>query len=257
MSISTFSIIYYDFTVSGENKFLSFDEGAGELIAEVETGDWTATELAVKIKVALDATGTQAYTVTFNRAQRSFTISADSSFDLLVSSGTSGASIFGLIAFTGADRTGLLTYESNGEAGDYYEPQFILQDYVPEANGRKLVSPSINKTANGRVEVIRFGVERFIQMNIKFITDIVSDGKVIKSNVSGVDDANRFMRFAIEKKPFEFMENIADRSTFLKVILDKTPASQDGTEYSLREYYDRGLPGVYESGILTLRVLEY
>lgn len=256
MSLTTFSIFYYNFSVTNDTKYISFAEGGPELIAEIEVGDWTATELASKIKIALDTAGANVYTVVFDRVNRTYEISSTVNFDLLVSSGTSGASAFPLIGFTGSDRTGAGAYESNLGSGDTYEPQFILQDHIPSTNYQKLVNPAVNKTATGRVEVVRFGTEKFIQMNFKFITDVLQDGKVIKNNPTGVADLQRFMQFAMTKRVFEYMPNINDRSLYEAVILESAPGASDGTGYQLKELYDKGLPGFFETGVFTLRVVE-
>lgn len=255
MSLDTFSIFYYDFDIDETAKFLSIDEGSGELIAEIQRGSYTPTELAVQIKIALDLVGANTYTVTFDRNTRGFTISSTVNFSLLVSSGTSGASAFGVIGFVGADRASASTY-TGASAGDFYEPQFILQDYIEPDDFQKLVDPTINKTATGRVEVVRFGIERFYQMNMKYLTNKPSDGKVIKNNPTGIADLRRFMQFAFLKKPMEFMPNINARSTFDEVILESTDSDSQGTSFKLKELYDKGLPGVFETGVLIFRVVE-
>jgi hypothetical protein len=257
MSLSTFSLFYYGFEITNDNRFLSFQEVAPtEIVAEIETGDWTATELAVKIKQALDLAGTQIYFVEFDRNLRRYTISAAGNFTLLVGNSTSGGSVFSTIGFTGADRTGANSYTGNEQAGDAYEPQFILQDYVPSSNLKRLVSPAINKAASGRVEVVRFGVERLAKMNIKFATNLPQDGTVIKNNPTGVEDLERFLTFAINKIPFEFMPDIDNKNNFETVLLESFFANESGTGFELIELYDKNLPGYFETGVFTLRRLE-
>lgn len=256
MSLATFSVFYYGFNITNENRFLSFREAATELIADIEVGDWTATELEVKIKAAMDLAGTQIYTVSFNRQSRTFTISAPLAFELLIATGTSGATVFPTLGFSGPDLTAQTTYTSNNRAGDAYEPQFILQDYSPSSHTQRLVSPAINKSATGRVEVVRFGVERLIKMNFKYVTDKIQDGRIIKNNQTGVEDAIRFFAFAIQKIPFEFMADENNKNSFETVLLESFPSSSDGTGFELRELYDQGLPGFYETGVFTLRKIE-
>jgi hypothetical protein len=255
MSLSTFSIFYFDFEITNTAKNISFDEGSGELIAEIQTGSYTPTELATEIKVALEAVGANTYAVTFNRSSRSFTISSTVAFDLLVTSGTAGSSAYDVLGFQGADRTALLTY-TGAEAGDFYIPQFIIQDHIDKENYQKLVDPSVQKTATGRVEVVRFGIAKFIQMNFKYITNKPNDGAIIKNNPNGVEDLQRFMQFLMLKKPVEFMADTSDRDTFEQLILETSPDDSMGTGYKLKELYDKGLPDVFESGILLFRVLE-
>lgn len=258
MSLNAFSCFYYGFEVTADNCYLDFAEGGSELTAEVPVGSYTATEFAVAIKTALDDAGANTYQVAFNRTTRKITISASSTFTLKLATGTHiGSNPWALAGFTqGADLTGAITYTGATAAGSMYEPQFKLQEYVSSSDLQQAVDATINKTASGRVEVVRFGTEKFIEMNIKFVTDIVQDGNLIKSNPSGVDDARAFLRFAITKAPFEFMESSSQTSVFETVILESTAESNNGTGYRLREMYDKGLPGYYETGKLKLRVLE-
>lgn len=257
MSLTTFSAIYYNFEFDEDHQYINFDEGSGEETAQVELGEFTATGMAIAIQTALNDAGTLTYIVTFNRADRSFTIEANGNFDLLVSSGSSGASAFSVFGFTGADRTGSDGY-TGGVSGSEYIPQFVLQDHISTDNFQKLVSPSVNKSANGEVEVIRFGTEKFMQVNIKFITNLefASDGKWIRRNPTGVEDVQDLMRYLTQKKPFEFMPDELDRNTFQTFILETTPDSQNGTGYKLKELYDKNLPNFYETGVLLFRLIE-
>ncbi len=255
MSLTTFSIFYYDFEIDADNYQISFDEGGGELTADIEFGSYTPTELATEVKTAMDAAGTLVYTVTFNRSTRTYTISSTAAFDLLISSGASAVKAFSKIGFTGVDQTGASTY-SGSPAGDFYAPQFILQDHISTDNHQNLIKPSVNLTASGQVEVIRFGVEKFLSLNIKYITNLVMDGRVIKSNSTGIADAQRFLQFVTLKKRVEFMPNELSRNTFQTLILDSTEQQKDGTGYILKELYDKGLPNIFETGKLVWRLIE-
>jgi len=255
--INTTSIFYYDYDVLSTLKYLDFDEGGGEITIELTAQSYTPTELALEIQTKMTAAGALTYVVTFNRNERSFTIeSTTSTFDLLVQNGSSaGASVFGLIGFTGPDRTGAGTYTGSEETGDFYIPQFKLQDYIDQESNKALVDAAVNRSADGRVEVVRFGTERFYQMNIRFATNEPMDGHVIRSNPNGVSDLERFMDYIVEKKPFEFMKDFALRTNFAKVLLEQTPADNEGTSYSLVERFDVSLPGIFDTGILRLRVI--
>jgi hypothetical protein len=255
MSLDTFSIFYYGFEITDSSRYISFDEGGGELTATLTMGSYTPTDIATEAQTALNAAGALTYTVTFNRSTRTFTIAATGTFSLLVSSGTSGASAFSMFGFTGTDRTSAATY-TGGVAGSEYRPQFILQDHISTDNFQKLVSPKVNKAANGSVEVVRFGTEKFLQVNLKYITNKESDGRVIKYNASGVSDAQYFMRWITLKKEVEFMPSISDRSTYQSFILESTPDDKDGTGYKLKELYDKGLPNFFETGPLVFRLIE-
>ncbi len=256
MSLNTHSKFYYGFTIDETNSSLDFKEGAPEIQATIDSGSYTPEELAVAIKTALDAVGANTYTVSFNRTTRVFTISTGSNFQLLVSTGSrAGSSIFSTIGLTGSDRTGASTY-SGVASGSEYTTQFILQDYVPEENFRRAAYASVNKSASGEVEVVTYGIERFFEMNFKFITDVeMTNDCPIRNNPNGISDFLDFIRFATTKAKMEFMPDEDDVNSFYKVILESEPSEKDGTGYKLKELYDKGLPGYYDSGVLKFRVV--
>jgi hypothetical protein len=255
--ISTKSVFYYINGVSSDNFYLDFDEGSGELSAEVESGNYTMAELASQVEAALNSAGTQAYSVTFNRQARSFTIAAPGNFDLLITTGTHvGVDVFSLIGFTGADLTGADSY-TGVAAGRAYLPQFRLQSYVDQDDLRKSIQPSVNKSASGIIEVVRFGIEKFYEFNIMFITDIEQGNlSLIETNLSGVSDARDFLRFITTKSEFEFMPDRDNRNNFYTVLLESTDEASDGTGYRLKELYTKNLPYYYETGKLVFRVME-
>lgn len=256
--IQTRSSFYFIESVRADNFALNFDEGAGELLAEIPSGDYTHTALAEAVQDALNSVGTNTYAAVFSRASRSFTISADSNFDLLIQSGSqAGSGIFGLIGFTGGvDLTGLSSYQG-APAGFEYLPQFYLQDFIDQEDLRRAASSSINKSATGEVEVVSFGVEKFFEFELKFITSI-EQGKmsVVESNPTGLEDARRFLRFATSKRKIEFMKDRNNKSDFFDVLLESTSDSQNGTGYRLKELYSDGLVDYYNSGLLVFRVSE-
>ena len=256
--INTYSSFYYLNPVTQDNFYLNFNEGGGELTAQLEAGHYTHSELAQAIQDALNDAGALAYTVTFLRNDRKFQISAPSNFSLLISSGTNASSsIFSLIGFTGADLTGVSSYTGNAQSGSEYIPQFWLQDWVDPEDLQKGISPAVNKSAAGEVEVVRFGTEKFYEFTIKFITDVDqgSSGPVL-NNSSGVNDARLFMRFCVTKQKLEFMPDKNNKAVFTKIRLESTEESRDGTGYRLRELYTQGLPYYWETGKLVYRLVE-
>lgn len=256
--IDTYSIFYYGIEIDTDNQNLNFNEGGSELTAVIDAGTYTHTDFATAIKTALDAAGALTYTVTFNRDDRTYTISAGSNFSLLVSSGsTVGSGPFSLIGFTGSDRTSASTYTGNTTSGSAYEPQFKFQSWVSDDDNQSKVDAQVNESANGEVEVVSFGSRKIIELNIKYATDRdVSKSGQIKNNASGVANLRSFMQFAIGKGPFELMEDISDRSTYKKVILESTPEDSKGTAYKLKEFSLNGGPtGFYETGVIKLRNL--
>ena len=255
--IRTFSTFYFGLFVDSTNSNLAFDEGGPELNAAVDVGSFTHSTIGAAVSKALNAVGANTYTVTVDRDTRIVTISADGTFDLLVATGaTITSGIFGLLGFTGADRTGTDTYDGNLPIGSVYSPQFKLQSFVDEEDFRQASDASVNKTASGAIEVISFGIEKFFDMDIKFITNKPMDGKFIKNNPTGVEDARLFLRDITLRRKFEFMPDIDDRSTFFRVILDKIPGSATATGYKLKELFTKNLPDIFETGVITLRVID-
>jgi hypothetical protein len=257
MALTKRSKFYYDFAPTQLTNLLDFDEGSGELTATIRPTKYTATTLAIEIARAMTEVGTQEYFVSFNRVQRKYTISADASFSLLVDSGTSAASVFPLIGFTGVDRTGLDSYQGESNAGKVFLPQFVLQDYVDFEDEVGFASSTVKKTATGRVEVVSFGQESFASFNIKYQTDYAQQvGSPIDNNPSGVNDLREFLSYAITKGDFEFMPDRDDESTFTKCLLESTPESKDGVKFKLKELYGEGNIGYFQSGKLTLRKVD-
>jgi hypothetical protein len=167
MSLTTFSTLYYGHVVSADNNSIAFDEGGPELIAEIDVGSYTLTDYVLAVQDALNNTGALTYTATLDRVNRLVTISATGTFALLVSTGsTVGTSAYPMIGFSGTDRTAAATYQGNLGSGSEYRPQYILQDFIPSTNYKRNVLASVNESASGIIEVVRFGLQ---QLHIKVI----------------------------------------------------------------------------------------
>ena len=104
------------FVIDATNNKLDFDEGGGELVATITSGNYTASTLATEIKTQLDTAGGDTYTVSYSTSDGRWTIASDgSTLELLWDTGTDTAvSIGSTIGFdTSTDDTGLLSYESD------------------------------------------------------------------------------------------------------------------------------------------------
>jgi len=255
LSLTTYSKFYYGYEITPTNTLVNFSEGAGELTATMGIGSYSFTEFAVTLQTALNTAGALTYTVTANRTARTLTIAASGTFSLLALTGSqTSAGPWVIIGFA-ADQTGTNTYTGTA-AGSSYSPQFILQDHIATTDWKQAAQSTVNKTASGRVELVKFGDERFMQANIMWVTNIAQPSGPITNNASGVAQLRAFLDFAITKAPLEFMANTAAPATFEKMILDSTALSKDGVGYKLKELYDKGLPGYFESGVLVFRVVE-
>lgn len=104
------------FEITSSNQWLDFDEGGGELSAQLTVGDYDADSLATEIKTQMEAVGAYVYTITYQENIKKFTIaSATGNFDLLWQSGTHTSNNVGdLIGFiTASNDTGLSSYTAD------------------------------------------------------------------------------------------------------------------------------------------------
>lgn len=254
--INTWSKIYFGFEVTPDNSSLSFSEGGPELIGTVRQGRYAPTLGLTRAADAMNDAGSQVYAMTMDRSSRRVTISAAAPFELLVATGTTSmTSIFPLLGFTGADRTGSNSYQGNLPSMIEYLPQFKLQAYIDPEHWKKSIDPAVKKTADGQVEVVRFGVEQLMQFNLTYVTDLPMDGRVIRNNPSGVADLVELMDWLITKTSVEFMADEDDPDTYITVLLERTTDSTTGTDFKLSELYVKNLPGFFETKVLTFRVV--
>jgi len=254
MSITTYSGFTYGHEISSSNEFINFDDGAGEVSEQIEIGSYTLNDFLDKVLEAFNSGGTQEYSGTIDRSTRKITVSAASNFSLLVTSGTQASiSAYGIIGFT-QDKTGSNTYEADIASGFFYEPQFLLQNYVAFEDNVKTAQASVNQSASGVVEIVSFGKNEFMECNITLATDIIPQG-VIKENINGVSDLRQFLNYAINKNPIEFVADLESPNIFESALLEKTNGDSKGTGFKLNELYSRKLAGYFETKTITFRKL--
>ncbi len=258
MALDTHSKFFFDYEVDSTKNAIDFDEGGPELNATLTTGSYTLTEFVTELQTALNNTGGQAYTVSVNRTTRIVTISSVGVFALLIATGSrAGTTAYVTAGFTGADVTGSSSYDGNTTAGQEYTTQFRLQSFLSDDDNQKAASATVNKTVSGRVEVVKFGQEKFTEFEFKFLTDVPMLGTApIRSRVTGVADFRTFIQFLTTKAPIEFMPDEDTPATFKKLLLERTPEDKNGIEYKLKEQVTRKLVGFFESGLLKFRVLD-
>lgn len=102
------------FKITSSNQWIDFDEGGGELWAQIPVEEYDADTLAIAIKTAMEAAGgAYSYTITYQENINRFTIASPSgNFDLLWQSGTHSANSVGdTIGFnTSVNDTGISSY---------------------------------------------------------------------------------------------------------------------------------------------------
>lgn len=257
MTISTLSSFYYGYEITELNQNIPLNEGSGELNALLEIGAYTAQELAVAVQDKLNGVGDLTYTVTFDRSNRRYTIAATGTFSLLFATGiTHGASAAAILGYTATDKTGTNTYTGSTATGTSYEPQFVIQDYVDQESFQQAIDATVNESTDGIIQVIKFGTRKFIEFSIKFVTNRTMDNVVIVNDATAVTKLQTFLQWCCEKQKIEFNPNKSSAATYYTIVLDRTPESDKGVSYKLKEQYSRGLPGFYETGVLRFRVIE-
>lgn len=259
--LTTFSKFYYGFEVTASNNKLDFNEGSGEITITIDNGSYTGTEIAVEVQSKLNASpGTNTYTCSFNRSTRIFTIASNNAMTLLTNTGTNSAtSIYSNLGYSTASDTSSATSHAAGTAlGTEYKPQFKLQDYISKENWVEQLHATVNETITGEQELFTYGDKNMMQCRIKFITAISqpANNGVIEDNANAVTQARSFLQWLSKKNSVEFMPDRDTPATYDTYILTRNEKASDGTTAYLREMYDLGLPGYYDSGILTFRKVD-
>ena len=254
MACIIFSKFYGGFNVDESSFYLPFKEGAGpELNAQVAVGSYSVSDFCAAIKSALNSAGSFSYTVTMNRTTRILTITSSGSFTILGSTGTTvGQSILPKIGFL-IDTSSSTSHIGTVAVGYEYRPQFPLQDYTPSKNNSKAVEASINKSASGIIQVVKFGVEKFIKFSIQYVNNEPSSSNIIRYNPNAITELNSFLDDSISKNYIEFMYDENDVNNFEVIILESTSYDQKGVGYELKEMTNKKLYGHWETGLLTYR----
>lgn len=257
MALAIHSLFYYGHKVDSTNNKISLKDGAGpELIAEIPVGSYTLSKYIDVVNAALNAASALDWTYALNRITRKVTFTTSGPASLLFATGsTLSQSAAPLLGFNAVDKLNLTSFVADFGSGSSYSPQFPLQEYRPKNQNKRLINPVVSKSANGdKVSIQAFGIERLIKFNIKNVTNYPGYG-LLRNNPQAVEELETFMDYIVEKNPIEFMEDEANQSSFDKVYLQSTPQDQEGTYYELKEYWDQNLPGFFESGLLTFKVI--
>jgi len=258
VALKTHSVFYYGHKVDENNNLINFADSPGgpEKTAELPVGSYTFTKFLEVVTNALNGASALDWNYSVDRRTRIVTFTSSGPADLLFGTGTNFLNTpAALLGFPQADILNNTSFVGSLPSGYEWAPQFPLQDYKSKYVNKKLVNAVVSKSASGdNVSVQSFGVDRMIKCNAKYITNQPTDG-LIRNNPSAVEEAIAFMDYAVEKNPLEFMEDENNRDVFDKVYLESSASGSDGTGYELTEYYDRGLPEYFETGLLTFKVI--
>ena len=257
MGLKTLSKFYYGHEIDKTQHFISIDEGSGELIVNLTPSGYSFTELGVELSRALNDAGVNVYTVTADRVQRKYTITADNPFDILCGTGAYfGSLAYSAIGFNTSDQTGSSTYTSVDATGSVWAPQLPLFNYVPSNLREGSLQATQDETGSGTVEVVSFGTVRYMECAASYITDRCDKPDIIELDRSGVENAMAFLRYARRKNRVEFMPDRSNPDVYEKFILSKTAASGQGLDVQLYEMTGQNLQDYYETKGLTFRKVD-
>lgn len=251
--ITTRSAFYFNTVVTINNRAIDFSEGGDEVQATLQVGDYSLTEYAAEWQRALRESGSQDYVVSLNRTTRKLTISAGDPFELLSNSGSrAGVAAWTTAGFsTATDKTGANSYVGDSGAGIEYLTQYPVDKYVDPNHSVVYENAVYNVTPIGVGQQLSFGDGYRIEMDIRVITnENLANLDDFYYNASGVANFMTFIRYATAKNRVEFMPDIASRSTFYKVVLEKTPEDGAARRFMLK---NMKTPEVYHSGDLVFR----
>ena len=252
MTLFTRSKWVFGHNVTQDNQNITIVEGLDTFVIAIDVGSYTFTEFASQIQFQMNEVLTETYTVTTNRDAQTLTIDSTGTFDLLIFSGNA-SSLFPLMGFTGADLTGVSSATSDSMSGENYTPQIPLQDFINFDNDQAASLSSVNTSASGRVQAVRFGINKFMTCNIRWVHDTDSVKTFLEADPNAESNLRNFLEYATLKRRLEFVPNVGDNSTFTPCILESTRSSRDGTGFQIREI--QNLAGWYESGRLRFREL--
>lgn len=252
MGLRTKSLFYYGHEVDKTQHFISIDEGSGELVVNLTPSGYSFTELAQELTRALNEAGALTYSVSANRSNRKFTISASGNFDILAGTGAYATSIlYTTLGFTFTDKTGLSSYTSDNATGFEWRPQMQLFNYVPSELREGSIQATQDESGSGTIEVVNFGTVNYMECDVKYITNRCDKPSILDLDTSAVSNAMNFLKYARKKNRIEFMPDRDDLNTFEKFILQKTSESSNGLEVRLNEM--SGIQDYYETRLLTFR----
>lgn len=256
--IDSYSGFIYGHTVDSTNNYIDWDNGGSEISVRMQTGEYSLTDFCTEFARAMNSANQGTFICTVDRSTGIVTATKSTGtfrFKALTGSHV-GASVFSLAGYAAVD--GVLATSQTGSvrSGSLWLPQFKAQDYVPFDNQQSAIDGTIKKSASGRVEAVKFGTQKIMDVNFKFITNIHQSGNdLILSDSQGLENARAFMEYAITKADMEFIPDVSNYNVFNKVILESTPESQDGFNFKLKEQYANGMRDYYETGILKFRLI--
>jgi hypothetical protein len=253
MSLSARSLFLYGIQVTESNNSLDFKASSGGPViqATLSLGFYTLSELCTEIATQMNgADPAHTYTVTAIRTtsggtQNRMTIATSGSFlSLLFGTGPRvSTSVSSLIGFAIADRTGATTYTGISTVGTALVTERAGFNYI-SPDLMKKTAGTLNITSSGRKEAIVWAIERFFQVQFKYIKE-----------TDAVTYWSPLMTWMMLQRPIEFTPMISVPGTFYQATLESTSAESKGLGFTMTEMLPQ-MPGLYDTGLMKFRVEE-
>jgi hypothetical protein len=258
MALQTRSQFYFGQLITNEGIYIDFSEGGPALTAVLVPNYYSPEQFCLEVTRAMNAAGALTYSCTFNRTTRIITLAASGVFSILKSTGPHAENpIYVVLGMIGGDVSGASSYTFSSPSGLSYRPQFYLLDYLAPEDNSQAIDGTINKSAGGVVEVVKYGLESCVELTIDFVNnDPRTDDQHLEQDLSAVENLRTFMSEVIQKANIEFMPDRDDPSVFYTIQIERTQSNQLGLGYRIREKTSQGFVGYYTTGLLTFRIVE-
>lgn len=183
-------------------------------------GDGSADDLAVRLKTALDAAGTQVYTVTLADTGL-LTVSAAAAFDLRWSNAATTVSD-ALFGWTNADTGNGTSHTSPLQVGNAWHPE---QVYVDDSERVPRYASTMTSLMNGRTRTQRWG-SRTVR---RILVDVLPPRKVYQAEeVRSQEAFEWFYAWLSQGRRFEFCRDFpvanGNRGTYETYVIDPVEA---------------------------------
>lgn len=251
MALSSKSLFVYGIEITTLNRNIDFkiSGGGDELTAVLDLGFYSPQTLAQEIALQLQTIDSaNIYTVSLatnvaGGTQNRITISTNGTYlDLLFATGTnaltSAASVMG---FNSSDYTGDTTYTGSSTVGTTLSPTYLGYNYLDEKSTKKVFG-AVNVSASGLKEAVTFNIQEFLYVEFRYEA---KDRLGLWENL---------FNWLIQQKPFDFIPEISDPTTFYSVTLEMTEFDSKGLGYQMREMLP-DFPNFYQTGRLQFRII--
>lgn len=251
MALTAPSRFLYGYEITPNNSSLDFRAVlSGPILqATITLGYYSLTSLMEEIKRQMQAVDTaHVYTVSADRSvaggtQVRVSIQTNGTYlDLLFASGPrTFTTIAPMLGFLTVDRTGSTSYQSQGTSGIVVITTLYGYNYLNSDHLRKNFGV-VNVSASGQKETITFGLQRFWQVQFKYIP----------SNEWNTNWVN-LMTWMIRQRRIEFCPEITSPNTILEGTLESTGEDGKGLAYRATEMLP-DFPNFYDAGLMRFRV---